>query len=362
MIDPEMVALWNLRQATDYTPRKFKEAYVRLGSAIQVLNEYRQSIPEAECLLLSPEEVNLKIENYSAQGIGLLPFTSEDYPKLLKDIIDPPLFLFFRGDPSFLNRGAIGLVGSRHASLYGMQTARKIALDAAGSGLVVVSGLAKGIDAAAHEGALEGGITVAVLGCGVDIVYPKANKKLYDRICAQGLVISELEPGTEPRPFYFPLRNRIISGLSVGVVVVEAFQRSGALITAYQALEQGREVFAVPGRVDQLAARGCHQLIRHGAVLTESFLDIEKAIVTQFEMPFMQADESQSEGESLVDATEEKFEQSQILKLIAEGSQTRVSNLEEKNGMAPAKLRIHLTLLELQGKIRKEIDGNYKIR
>lgn len=201
------------------------------------------------------------------------------YPARLAEIIDPPIVLWAAGQSHLLPVPSVAIVGSRHATPSGLATARRLARDLARAGLLVVSGLARGIDAAAHEGALdEGGNTIAVLGCGVDIVYPRQHDRLTQRVRQQGCLVSELPPGTRPLPRHFPLRNRIISGLSLAVVVVEAAERSGSLITARMALEQGRDVLAVPGPVVSGCHRGCHALIKDGAGLVETADDVLAAL------------------------------------------------------------------------------------
>jgi DNA processing protein len=197
------------------------------------------------------------------------------YPPRLAEIVDPPIVLWAAGRSAALANPAVAIVGSRHASPAGLATARRLGRDLARAGLTVVSGLALGIDAAAHEGALDGGgQTVAVLGCGVDVVYPRQHGQLISRIRTSGCVVSELPPATPPLPRHFPLRNRVISGLSLVVVVVEAAERSGSLITARTALEQGRDVLAVPGPVVSGCHRGCHALIKDGAGLVETADDV----------------------------------------------------------------------------------------
>ena len=205
----------------------------------------------------------------------LLALSDPLYPALLREIPSPPPLLYGQGDPLTLALPTIAIVGSRHASQSGIDTAARFATELTGGGFVVASGLALGIDGAAHRGALTGGLTLAVVGCGIDRCYPPSHQGLWQRIVAAGgAVVSEFPPGTPPRAAHFPRRNRIISGLSLGVLVVEAAPRSGSLITARLALEQGREVFAIPGSIHNPLARGCHQLIRSGATLVETTADI----------------------------------------------------------------------------------------
>lgn len=200
-----------------------------------------------------------------ASDIGVITIHDESYPRMLKYTADPPAVLYCRGRlvPDEL---CVAVVGSRKATWYGLDTSKRLSSELARHGVTVVSGMARGVDSKAHCGALEaGGRTIAVLGCGVDIVYPKENFKLMDEICRRGAVISEFLPGTEPIPFNFPARNRIISGLTQGVVIVEASEKSGSLITADFALEQGRDVFAVPGNINSMNSSGTNRLIREGA-------------------------------------------------------------------------------------------------
>ena len=218
------------------------------------------------------------LERAARSGLLPLPFTHRAYPPLLARIADAPPVLWVRGDPHVLAQACVAVVGSRSAGPGGLATARRLGGELAGAGIVVVSGLARGIDAAAHEGAVGAGRTVAVLGCGADCVYPAEHAALAARIAASGAVVSELSPGTSPQKHHFPLRNRLISGLSLAVVVVEAAERSGALITARAALDQGREVMGVPGPVGGGRNRGTHGLIRDGALLVETADDVLAAL------------------------------------------------------------------------------------
>jgi DNA processing protein len=208
-------------------------------------------------------------------GHHLIPIGSSRYPDLLARIADSPPLLFLKGDPTLLSNPQIAIVGSRNPSHSGRQTAREFGRYLASAGLGITSGLATGIDAAGHQGALDAdGITIAVAATGLDRVYPARHRRLAHCIAEQGALVSEFPPGTPARRHHFPLRNRIISGLSLGTLVVEAAKRSGSLITARQAAEQGREVFAIPGSIHNPLARGCHALIRQGAKLVESAQDV----------------------------------------------------------------------------------------
>ena len=209
-------------------------------------------------------------------GLKVVDFEDPVYPVLLREIHDPPLVLYFRGNLDAVKGACLGMVGTREASGYGIDLAKKLGYQLAFAGIGVVSGLARGIDTAAHQGALAArGKTAAVLGCSLDQIYPAENLVLADKMVeADGCLLSEFCLGTPPDRQTFPMRNRIVSGLSKGLLVIEAARASGAMITARQALEQGRQVFAVPGRIDQPQSGGCHQLIKDGARLVESVEDV----------------------------------------------------------------------------------------
>lgn len=223
--------------------------------------------------LIRPDQAALDADRrwLSESGHHLLTWMDDDYPALLREAPRPPAALFVRGDPTVLWRPQIAIVGSRNPTAGGRDNAEAFAAALGRGGLTIVSGLASGIDAAAHEGALRGGAsTLAVIGSGPDVIYPPAHAQLFERVAATGAIVSEFPPGTPPRPTHFPQRNRIIAGLSLGTLVVEAALRSGSLITARLATEAGREVFALPGSIHNPMARGCHRLIRDGAKLVET--------------------------------------------------------------------------------------------
>ena len=209
----------------------------------------------------------------------IISLEDEAYPKLLREIYDPPLVLFVKGDANILAQSQIAMVGSRHPTVTGKESAYQFAKELASAGLVITSGLALGIDAASHTGAIATGKTIAVLGAGLKFIYPPTHQKLAEDIVRNdGALISEFPPDTPPKAANFPMRNRIISGLSLGVLVIEAALRSGSLITARSALEQNRDIFAIPGSIHNPLARGCHQLIRQGAKLVETSNDILEEI------------------------------------------------------------------------------------
>lgn len=221
------------------------------------------------------EEAIKEAEQARQLGVKVITLGEPNYPPLLNEIFDPPLLLYAQGDISLLAGPSIGMVGSRKPTAYGRAMAERLAADLATRGIIIVSGLARGIDTSSHQGALQaGGKTVAILGCGIDVVYPTDNKKLYAAIAEKGLLVSEFPMGSFPAPQNFPIRNRIISGLSLGVVVVEAAQFSGSLITARLAMEQNREVLAIPGSLTNQNSWGPHLLIKQGAKLVQDWRDV----------------------------------------------------------------------------------------
>ncbi|HVF85446.1 MAG TPA: DNA-processing protein DprA [Abditibacteriaceae bacterium] len=232
------------------------------------------------------------LDAMQAHSIRLMLRSDNDYPKSLEAIPDPPPYIFLRGDISPSDEVAVGIVGTRHTTDYGRGIAHALSRDLASRGVTVVSGLARGVDTAAHRGALEGGgRTFAVCGCGLDVIYPPENKNLMEQISQNGACWSEFAPTTHPESWHFPARNRIISGLSAGVIVVEAGERSGALITADFAMEQGRDVFAVPGNIHKVQSRGAHALIKQGATLIENADDVLAALNNRA-LPFERVEKS----------------------------------------------------------------------
>ncbi len=247
------------------------------GASEQVLREMKLDRRSLENFLKVRQQVNLDevLSRVERAGVHVLTWDSPDYPDLLRQIADAPPVLFVRGDITPADEWAVALVGTRKATVYGREVARVLASDLAQNRVTVVSGLARGIDSVAHKAALDaGGRTLAVLGSGVDYIYPAEHRKLADAIAQNGALISDYPLGTQPEASNFPARNRIISGLSLGVVVVEADVKSGALITADFALDQSREVFAVPGSILSPASAGCNRLLRDGASIVTEVGDI----------------------------------------------------------------------------------------
>lgn len=290
-------------------------------------------------------------------GVQILLPASEAYPRPLKEICDPPTVLFMRGQLLARDAMAIAIVGSRHASHYGQTQAERLAAGLARAGFTIVSGLARGIDGAAHRAALAaGGRTVGVLGSGVLNVYPPEHVALADQVIKQGAILSESHPEGEPFGGAFPQRNRIISGMSLGVVVVEASRQSGALITARHAMEQGREVFAVPGRVDSRNSQGCHQLIRDGAKLVESIDDILEELGPLVEAaPMANGQAIHHPAELVMNEIEQ-----QVLAVIA-AEPTSIDQVIVASRLPPPQVLATLSVLEMRRVIRR-LSGNLVAR
>ena len=278
--DPEAWLL--VSQAPGIGSRYFQRLLARFGSPEAVLRASRSALIELGIPAAAVDGLKRRTRSdieptlawLRQPGHRLLTLDDDNYPHLLKAIDDPPPLLYLIGNPALLNQPQLAVVGSRNPTPGGLGNAREFAHSLAGAGLCITSGLAVGIDGAAHAGALQTGATVAVMGTGPDRIYPASHRDLAHRIAEQGLLVSEFPPGTQARPENFPRRNRIISGLSLGTLVIEAAVQSGSLITARLAAEQGREVFAIPGSIHNPQARGCHLLIRQGAKLVESAQDI----------------------------------------------------------------------------------------
>ncbi|OPY59058.1 MAG: hypothetical protein A4E55_00427 [Pelotomaculum sp. PtaU1.Bin035] len=286
-------------------------------------------------------------------GISFVCYSDPGYPEKLLSIFDPPPVIFIRGHLKSTDSLAVSVVGSRKPSPYGQLVTEKLTKDLAAVGVTVVSGMARGIDTIAHKGALAGcGRTLAVLGCGLDVVYPRENKRLMEQIAANGAVISEFPPGTPPEAWHFPVRNRIISGLTLGTVVVEAGERSGALITADFALEQGRDVMAVPGNIVNPLSRGPHRLIKQGARLVEGAGDIldELGMEKLFPVP-------QSGGEGSVKMSVEEETLYRLLSL----DPVSLDELIDKSGFIPQKVMAALMYLEIKG-LTKQLPGKFYTR
>ena len=300
---------------------------------------------------LSSGEVRLRAERELRQcrqhQVAVLTLRDARYPSLLKEIFDPPIVLFVSGDLSCLALPSISMVGSRKATAYGLNTAEKIACDLAERGLLVTSGLARGIDTASHRGALRGkGPTVAVLGSGLDSIYPRENGPLARQIRANGCILSEFPLGTRPLPQHFPMRNRIISGISLATCLVEANQSSGSLITTRLALDQGREVLAVPGNITSTTSYGPNLWIKQGAKLVQDWRDIVEELP-----PFIQERLQVPIGPSLSESLTEK--ERNVLESLSADQAIPIDQLLESTRLTSSELLCTLSELEMQDRIRQ---------
>lgn len=302
------------------------------------------------------EEAKKEAKKASDAGATIVGYFDETYPGILREIYDPPIVLFVKGKLPDLEAGpAVAVVGSRTPSLYGRRMARTIARDLAGAGVVVVSGMAVGVDTAAHEGALDAaGVTVAVLGGGLSRIYPSENKGLADKICMRGALLSEYPMEMSARAEYFPVRNRLISGLSQAALVVEAKEKSGALITADSALEQGRDVFALPGNADSAWSVGTNRLLKQGAKVAITADDILDDL-RWTGAPRLPKDSASAEPAPNLNADEQ-----QLWNLVGEAPMA-VDLLIEQSGLKPQRVMSALSCLEVKGVIQ-QLPGKRFIR
>jgi DNA processing protein len=363
----QLTAAVRLSLVAGVGPRNWKTLIDRFGSANAVLaaapSELR-TVPGigpklTRAIAAAKEEIDAEgeIQRCRQHGVDILVRSSPAYPRALAEIPDPPPLLFLHGDLRPADSMAVAIVGSRHATHYGKTQAERLAAGLARAGLTIVSGLARGIDGASHRGALSaGGRTLAVLGSGVLNIYPPEHHELAAEVRAHGALISEAPPKASPLSGAFPQRNRIISGLSTGVVVVEASVRSGALITARHAMEQGREVFAVPGPVDSPVSQGCHRLIRDGAKLVEKVDDILEELG-----PLVQPTQA-ADGQTVHSPAELLLNELERAVLACiEQRPTSIDQIISTSGLPAAQVLSTLSVLEMRRLIRR-VSGNLVAR
>ena len=358
-VDDALVAALRLSLIAGVGPRIHQQLLTHFGTAAAVLrapvSELRQ-VPGvgpklSRSIATSADEVDVDIELQICRDndVGILRPTDDRYPRMLKEIDDPPSVLFMAGDVLPQDALSVAIVGSRHATHYGLQTAERLSAGLARAGFTIVSGLARGIDTAAHRGALNaGGRTIAVLGSGVLNVYPPEHKELALDISHNGALISEAPPRRGPMSGAFPQRNRLITGLSLGTIVVEASERSGALISARHAMEQNREVFAVPGRIDSRMSKGCHQLIRDGAKLVQSIDDV----LEEFG-PLVEAT-STEDGHTVRHPAELQLneQEQQVLDAIS-SEPTEIDEVAATSGLPVHRVLSTISVLEMRRLIRR---------
>ena len=327
----------NLKDAWKATPTELKQSGLD-NSSMRAIISWRPKI-----------SLEAEMEKLDRYGIKVLTFHDPDYPARLKEIYDYPPLLYIRGSLVPQDEWCLTVVGTRRATVYGRQVTEEIVADLVRSKITIVSGLAKGIDSVAHQSALEaGGRSIAVFGCGLDIVYPSENANLARRIMQQGALISEYPLGTKPKAENFPRRNRIMSGLSLGVLVVEAGETSGAMITAHLALEQNREVFAIPGSILSPASRGTNQLIQEGAKLVRDCTDILEELN-------LTAVAHQIEMKELIPASETE---SLLLKQLG-AEPTHIDEVCRSSGLPISTVSSTLAMMELKGLVKQVGTMNY---
>ena len=320
---------------------------VALGLAEETIADLQQPAHEV---------IDRTLQWLSSNNAIILSLYDENYPVMLRHITDPPPLLYVVGDPAVLRLPQLAIVGSRNPTPAGEHNAQEFAAELTRAGMVITSGLALGIDAAAHRGALQvNGKTIAVLGTGVDRIYPESHRALALQIVAQGgAVISEFPIGTPPWAGNFPRRNRIISGMCKGVLVVEAALKSGSLITARHALDQGREVYAIPGSIHNTQSKGCHLLLRQGAKLVENIADILEELPPTFSD---NSDSYAADGHYTQLTAEDS--QGKVVMAVIEDAPTPVDHIIERCGLTPDAVCSILLLLELQGKVQMTTAGHY---
>ncbi|WP_405225594.1 DNA-processing protein DprA [Lentisalinibacter sediminis] len=369
-MDEETEAWVRLAEAPGLGAAEAAALVESFGSAARVAGAGRGALASrgldadtVEALLAPPAERMAHIAGWLAEpGHHLVSRHSADYPALLAEAAGAPLVLYVNGEPGLLSMPQLAVVGSRNPTRGGERTAFEFAAHLAASGLTITSGLATGIDASAHEGALSaGGSTIAVLGTGIDRVYPAANRHLAHRIAERGALVSEFPLGSPPEAWHFPRRNRIISGMSLGTLVVEAAQRSGSLITARLAAEQGREVFAIPGSIHNALARGCHRLIRDGARLVESADDIFAELAPLAGALGTRLGEPPSDTDSAAAGAAgagRDGDYDKLLEALA-WEPADMDTLIERSGLTIDQLSSMLLILELEGEVESLPGGKF---
>jgi DNA processing protein len=290
-----------------------------------------------------------------ASRCRLLTWDEPQYPARLREIYDPPPLLYVIGNAELLNKHIVSIVGARRPTPYGNQMAERLGRDLAQRGIAVGSGLARGIDACAHRGALSspGGVTIGVLGCGIDVIYPKENKKIFAEIEERGVIVSEFPMGTFPAPQNFPIRNRLIAGMSLGVVVVEGAQYSGSLITARLAMEFGREVFAVPGNVTQPMSFGPNLLIKQGAKLVAGWEDVIEELPTPVRAELLPVETAPQEERTALLVGEMSAPERILYGLLGTDEAKAIDDLVELSGLSSSEVLASLFDLEMKGVVRQ---------
>lgn len=361
----ELESLLQLNMVQDVGTIKLKALLDYFGTAHKILSASRNELMKVAGIGAAIAEGIVKVSKADFEeelklirkyNIKIVTLFDNAYPENLKQIYDPPIVLYIKGDLLPEDKNAIAIVGSRRASFYGLSTAEDLAYKLSSRGITIVSGMARGIDTASHKGALKaGGRTMAVLGSGLANIYPSENRKLSEEIAKNGVLISEFPIKTSPHRQNFPQRNRIISGLSLGVVIVEAAKRSGALITADMALEQGREVFAVPGKISSVTSLGTHSLIRQGAKLAATVDDIIEELKIELKPNLIRQDKDDSIKSSKLEEVE------QVMFKLLTDEPKHIDELSQVSSVPVNKVSGILVRLQIKGFI-KELPGKMFVK
>jgi DNA processing protein len=345
--------------------REFGSPDAVFNASLTALEAQRLTAPVAQAIhSQQPLSAAAKeLAQVQQAGCRLLTWDEPDYPARLREIYDPPPLLYVRGNVALLNRHTIALVGARRPTPYGNQMAERLARDLAARGLVIVSGLARGIDSCAHQGALlaENGTTVGVLGCGIDVIYPKENRKLFEQMEKRGAIITEFPMGSFPAPQNFPVRNRVIAGMALGVVVVEGAQYSGSLITARLAMDFGREVYGVPGNATQPLSFGPNLLIKQGAKLVTSWEDVVEELPTSVRAELLPVESVSAEERAVLVQQSLSGAHRALYELLSTDNPRHVDELVEVSGLSSSEVLATLLELEMKSVIR-QLPGKQFIR
>jgi DNA processing protein len=352
-------ALVALNMIEHVGPVRVRQLLEHFGEAPRILGASRQQLKQArgigeetaEAIVNWEKNVDLagELKRISEFGCHILISSDDEYPALLREIYDPPVVLYVKGRLTEKDKNSVAMVGSRMTTHYGIEVARKIAYQLSYVGVTVVSGGARGIDTASHQGALSAhGRTVAVLGTGINLIFPPENKDLFERIAASGAVITQFPFNRPADKQSFPIRNRIVAGMTLGTVVVEANLTSGALITAHMAVEQGRQVFAVPGRIDSPRSKGCHELIKKGAKLCEGAEDI----LSEFEYLFPASNRPPGASETgMLPALNLSANEQKIFDALTE--EMNIDDVIRKSGLPSSAVSVALLGLEMKRLVRQ---------
>jgi DNA processing protein len=333
-----------------------RAALESFGLKRETINAIKSSEPRERALQ--------QLENLARISGEAIVLGDERYPALLRETYDPPIALYVRGDfARAISQPALAIVGSRHCSTYGRNVAEMLARELAERGVTVISGLARGIDSAAHKGALDGaGLTIAVMGTGLDTIYPKENRKLSDAIAEQGALVTEFPLETPPLPQKFPFRNRVISGLALGVLIVEGAERSGSLITARMAYEQGREVFAIPGNITSSKSFGPNYLIKDGAKLVQTWRDVVEEFPLDIKAAILSSERAEKQSEQLsIDEVALSDSERRLLSYLKEDDPVHIDQLISSAGLKTGELMGALLRLEMLDRVR-QLPGKSFIR